>query len=173
MSPSNETQRLIDLTLARLRRSSGVSSDLQRAAWGSEEASLDASQLASLAAGLPPCVALDLSALPATCVFEPRRARVLLNLLILAAASLPAGGVVQLLGSIDDLFVRIEGPSASWPAGMGACLADEGVARATLAGGDSRLMPLTALLARAVGVRLSFLLATRGQTEPAILRLGG
>ncbi|MBS0638949.1 MAG: hypothetical protein JSS43_03705 [Proteobacteria bacterium] len=173
VSPSSETQRLIDLTLSRLRREMDKPSALHFAAWGTEEGPLDMTRLGGLAGDLPPAVTLDPSALQGAGAFNPLRARILLNLLILAAASLPCGGTIQLLGSADDLFLRIDGPMAAWPAGLAACLADAAAARAALAAGDSRLMPLIALLAHAAGIRLSFLLSARDQSEPAILHLGG
>ena len=44
-----------------------------------------------------------------------------LNLLLLAAESLPGGGIVALSGSPGKhVLVTIAGPRAAWPAGFGA-----------------------------------------------------
>jgi len=163
---------------------------LLHAAWGPDSQPLGSSTLRSLAAGLPADVTIDLSGFEGTGVFPPPIGRIVLNLLLLAAESLPEGGTVTLAGSADDLFLRISGLGAAWPAGMAVCAVDEtaAVAAATAAaiatrGGDagaggapgagSVQMPLTTLLAHASGVRLSFLLATSSRTEPPMLRLGG
>jgi hypothetical protein len=90
-----------------------------------------------------------------------------------AADSLPQGGRVILAGAADDLFVRIAGPATAWPPGMAVCPADEAEAEACLADGPTVQMALTALLARASGIRLSALFPSTTSTEPTILRLGG
>jgi len=96
-----------------------------------------------------------------------------LNILLLAADSLPEGGQVVLAGAADDLFFRIAGPVAAWPTGMALCLASEAEAHAALIDERNLQMALTALFAYAAGLRLSALLAPTSQNEPAILRLGG
>ena len=173
MSASSETLRLIAVTLNELRRSPREASALCGAAWSIDETALSVDRLAALAGSLAPGVMVDLSALPPAGVFAPKPARILLNLLILGAASLPAGGTVHLLGEPADLFLRIAGRGASWPHGTGACLVDESAAHTALRAGDHRLMPLTALLAHAAGIRLSFLHAPRASGEPSIVRMGG
>ncbi len=148
-------------------------SKLLRAAWGPDERPLSYDELLRLKAGLPAGVKLDPSGLATHSVFPPGVGRIVLNLLLLAADSLPSGGTVMLAGSADDLFLRIAGPAAAWPAGMAACVVDEAAARAAMAGDRGMQMPLTTLLAHASGIRLSFLLASSSQTTPPILRLGG
>ena len=148
-------------------------SKLLRAAWGPEESPLPYEEILLLAAGLPEGVIIEPSGLDAGCVFPPHTGRIVLNLLLLAAESLPSGGTVMLAGSADDLFLRIVGPACAWPAGMAACMVDEAAACAEMTGDSGAQMPLTTLLAHASGIRLSFLLTSSSQTTPPILRLGG
>jgi hypothetical protein len=149
---------------------------LLRAAWGPDDNKvLSCAYLRYLAVGLPADVAVDPAGVEEHCVFPPPIGRIVLNLLLLAAESLPAGGTITLAGSADDLFLRIAGRGAAWPVGMAACIASEAIAVAAMTGGGggSAQMPLTALLAHASGIRLSFLLSASSQTEPPMLRLGG
>jgi histidine phosphotransferase ChpT len=147
--------------------------NLRRAAWGCEGETLSPARIQVLARGLPPNVAVDVSALDAGTSLTSPAGRIVLNLLLLAADSLPGGGTVVLAGTPDDLFVRIAGPRAAWPAGLALCLADETDARSALTEPRSLQMAMAALLAHAAGIRLSALLSPTNQHEPAILRLGG
>jgi histidine phosphotransferase ChpT len=147
--------------------------ELRRAAWGPVDVPISLTRIQRLASGLPDQVDVDVSALKSGTVFSASVGRVVLNLLLLAADSLPSGGTVVLAGEPDDLFVRIAGPTAAWPPGMAVCLADETEARSALTDGRSLQMALTALLARAAGTRLSVLLSPTARNEPSILRLGG
>jgi hypothetical protein len=122
---------------------------------------------------LPQQVSVDLAALRQQTVFAADAGRIVLNLLLLAAESLPSGGTVTLAGSADDLFVRITGWKAAWPAGIALCLAEETEARSALTEQRSLQMALTALLAHAARIRLSLVLSPTARDEPAILRLGG
>lgn len=185
MSAHSEASRLIEMTSERLcrdiARADGRGHDiaatsrakLLEAAWGARESNLSAAAIVSLAAGLPAQISIDPSGLEPDCVFPAPVCRIVLNLLLLAADSLPSGGTVMLAGSPQDLFLRIDGPAASWPSGMGACVVDDAAATAALKAGGMVQMPLTTLLAHASGIRLSFVLSPSGQSEPAILRLGG
>jgi hypothetical protein len=145
---------------------------LQRTAWGTADLPLGLSQLAELANGLPEKIAVDFAGLPPDTVFAAPSARLVLNLLLLATESLPAGGVVAFAGEADDLFVRIAGPEAAWPPGMTLCLANEAEAQAALTDGRNVQMALTALLAHASGIRLSALIPPSSRLGPAMLRLG-
>jgi histidine phosphotransferase ChpT len=136
---------------------------LLREAWAGDGAGLDLSRLDALARGLPGAhrLDLDLSALPAATVLPPPMARVLLNVLLLAAESLPRGGVIGLAGADGaDILVTIIGLRAAWPAGLAECLADEQAAWAALNGPRGLLAPLVALLSRRVAVRVSLLLSS-------------
>jgi hypothetical protein len=146
---------------------------LRRAAWGPAGEPLTLARMRSLGRGLPDHITVDAAALAPGTVFAAAAGRIVLNLLLLAADGLPHGGTVILAGAADDLFVRITGPTAAWSPGMAICLANETEARFALNQWQNPQMALTALLAHAAGIRLSVLLASTAQTEPAILRLGG
>jgi histidine phosphotransferase ChpT len=145
---------------------------LQRTAWGASDHPIGLIELAALAESLPPSIVVDLSALPPDTVFAAASGRMVLNLLLLAADSLPVGGTVILAGEAGDLFVRIAGHEAAWPPGMALCLANEAEAQTALTDGRNVQMALTALLAHASGIRLSSLVPPFARAEPAILRLG-
>jgi histidine phosphotransferase ChpT len=146
---------------------------LRQAAWGPANQPVSLHHLTTLAHGLPDQIGVDLSALPPGTVFPASSGRIVLNLLLLAADSLPEGGRVVLAGTPEDLFVRIDGRAAAWPAGTTLCLVNEAEAQAALTDGRNPQMAFTALLAHAASIRLSALLAPTMQNEPAILRLGG
>jgi hypothetical protein len=146
---------------------------LRQAAWGPAADPVSLDQITGLAHGLPNHVGLDLSALHAATVFSPAPGRIVLNILLLAADSLPTGGQIILAGATDDLFVRIIGHAAAWPQGLALLLANEAEARNALSDGQSLQMAVTALFARAAGIRLSALFPPASASEPAILRLGG
>lgn len=140
---------------------------LLRFAWGPVASAISLPELSGLAEGLPAGrrVALVLAGLPADTVLPPHIARVVVNVLMLAAESLPGGGEVVLAGSADDLIISIAGPRAAWPAGLAACLNSEAAAWAALRDPRHLQMPFTAVLARALGLRLSLVLG------PGILKL--
>jgi len=146
---------------------------LCQAAWGPDGDKLSLARMRRLADGLPDQVSVDVSALDQGTVFSASTGRIVLNLLLLAADSLHAGGAVILAGEADDLFIRIAGPDAEWPLGMAVCLSDATAARSALTDRHSLQMALTALLAHAAGIRLSVALSPAATQEPAILRLGG
>lgn len=150
---------------------------LLRAAWGAGDGPLDPSGLRTLAAGLPGRgVRLALDALvPAPAASAP--ARVLLNLLLLGAESLPRGGALALSGDPrKEVLITIEGRDAAWPTGLAAALVDEAQAwsslgMADLSGARTIQGPLTALIAHASGLRLSFLMAGAAPANaPLLLR---
>ena len=151
--------------LARLR--------LRQAAWQAADHPVSLAQVAALAKGLPGHVGVDVSSLPPATVFPAETGRIVLNSLLLAADSLPAGGIVMMAGTVDDLLIRIAGPAAAWPAGLALCVVNETATRAALTESDSLQMAITALLAHVLGVRLSLLLPPATLNQPAILRLGG
>nr|WP_294520073.1 histidine phosphotransferase family protein [uncultured Rhodopila sp.] len=146
---------------------------LRHAAWTPPAGPLPLQQLEALASGLPEGVGVDTGALDPHAVFAPAAGRIALNLLLLAADSLPAGGIVLLAGSADDLFIRITGPHAAWPPGLALCLTDAAAARAALTEPAVMQMGVTALLAHAAACRLSVLMSPRPGAEPPMLRLGG
>jgi histidine phosphotransferase ChpT len=142
--------------------------EVQRATWGPTAGPLDLATLRRLAEGLPHarrCI-IDFSALPDGTIFSAPFARVVLNLLLLAGDAMNGSGEVTLAGSGSDLIIAIAGPRAAWPNGLAGCLASETTAWATLRDARSLQMPLTILLARALGLRLSLLMTT-GPGGPA------
>ncbi len=146
---------------------------LLRAAWGAP-APLEGSALRDLAAGLPGGHRLHLAlhdTLTKATLPGPV-ARLVVNAMLLAAESLPAGGTIAIAGAPDgSLVVQPEGRGAAWPPGLGALLANPDAAWAAL--GDERpqtLLPaLLALLAQAAGVTVRLLLAGTAEAVPPLL----
>jgi hypothetical protein len=175
-SDTHTVLRLIERVSARLSVAladpDAARRTLYRAAWAGTEETMPMERLAGIAAGLPADVTLDFDAVPPDAVFPPALARMVLNVLLLAADSLPEGGIVALAGRADDLFFQIAGSKASWPAGLALCLVNEAEALKALDGGASLQMAFTALLAHASGIRLSSLFSPAGGNQPAILHLG-
>lgn len=147
--------------------------ELWHAAWGPDQEPRSIDQIATAAHGLPGHIRLDGDALPPGTLFPATSARIVLNLVLLAAESLPAGGIVILAGSADDLFVRIAGPAAAWPTGLALCLADQPTANAALLEQTTLQAAVTSLLAHEAGIRLSLVMPPSGNSQPPILRLGG
>jgi histidine phosphotransferase ChpT len=146
---------------------------LLRAAWAGDCGPMNRSRLAGLTAGLPGRVKAKLDELSPG-PFDGPLARVLLNLLMLGAEALPSGGVVALSGEpATGIILTVEGRSVRWDAGLASALLDPPSAPAT----DPRMvqMPLTARLAHAAGLRLSFLTAaTHGpDSAPRLLLAPG
>jgi len=155
---------------------------LLRAAWGQDQDDMDMVRLRGLADSLSSSrrVRLDLAGLESDAVFPAPVARIVLNLLLLAAESLPGDGIVALSGApADSILVTISGPRAAWPPGFAICLNDEAAAWEAVLADPRRLQaPLTALLARGIGARLSMLMpaGAMGDAEvspPLLLALRG
>lgn len=170
--PTSETVALAEETAIELAQRL----KLLRAAWGQESEPLDLIRLQNFATSLTASrrLRLDLAGLEPQSVFPPPMARLLLNVLLLAAESLPGGGTVALSGLSDRVLITISGPRAAWPAGFGNCLADENAAwEAVLRGARSLQAPLTALLVRGLGYRLSMLMPAGaggdGDASPPLL----
>jgi histidine phosphotransferase ChpT len=156
--PDSETLALAEDTAVEL----GQRLKLLRAAWGQDGDDMEATQLSGFADCLSSSrrVRLDLAGLERDAVFAAPVARVILNLVLLAAESLPGGGIVALSGSpAGNILVTISGPRAAWPTGFATWLADETAAWDALTADPRRMQaPLTALLARGLGYRLSILM---------------
>jgi histidine phosphotransferase ChpT len=176
--PDSETLALAEDTAVEL----GQRLKLLRAAWGQDADDLDAARLRGFAECLSSSrrVRLDLAGLQPDEVFSPPAARIILNLVLLAAESLPGGGIVALSGSpTGSILVTISGPRAAWPAGIATWLNDETAAYEAMMADPRRLQaPLTALLARGHGFRLSLLMPVGpvGDAEvspPLLLTLRG
>ena len=145
---------------------------LLRAAWSQDSGPLDLATLGTYADSLSGSrhVQLDLAGLEPAAVFSPSAARLILNVLLLAAESLPGGGVVALSGSpAAHILVTLAGPRAAWPAGLAAFLADDAAASAALNDARGLQAPLTALIARKHGLRLSLLMPTGPASDASAL----
>jgi histidine phosphotransferase ChpT len=149
---------------------------LFRAAWGIEGADLAATDLPAYVAGLPGRrLALDVSNL-APHSFTAKAGRLVLNVLLLAAESLPMGGVLTLAGDPrHDVVVTLDGPRAAWPAGLAQMFVDPLAAvrafnaASGVAGVRTLQAPLTAMIAHRAGMRASFLMAPAIETVPPLL----
>jgi len=146
---------------------------LLRAAWGGDGAGLAPTELLALIRSLPGrAVRLDIAGLAPSPQFGPPAARVMLNLLLLASESLPAGGEIRLVGSADtQVALSIAGPRAAWPAGLAGWLADPDSAWAAVDDPRRVQAPLTALLVQAAGLRASLLFAATPADAPPPLLL--
>lgn len=157
-----------DVLLQRLR--------LYRTAWSDTGDSLAVADLPELGKGMPrgAKIRIETGGLDAAGSFTPACARVVLNVLILAAESLPAGGVITLAGDTSSgLVIRIDGPKAGWPAGLGAMLAEPTLAQQeiSMAGAEpprGLIGAITALIAAALGVRITPLMAARTEDAPPL-----
>jgi histidine phosphotransferase ChpT len=152
---------------------------LLRAAWGGGVEPLDGEGLREFARGLPGrTVTLDLADLAPDCVFAPDLARVLLNVLILAAEGLPRGGRVALgAAGAEAILCALDGPRAAWPPGLAAAIAaPEAIAEQVRTAEPRGLQaPLTVLVAAQAGFALSFLMGPGSEAAPPLLirRAGG
>ena len=145
---------------------------LLRAAWAGGAEALDIAALRALCSGLPRYVWADFGGLPAAQRFSAGAAQVLLNVLLLAAESLPKGGVVTLgEAGPDTALVVPRGQGAAWPPGFAGWMTDPAQAWRAAANAAPRQLqgPLTALLAHGAGVRLSFAFAADAEAAPPLL----
>ncbi len=150
---------------------------LLRAAWAGGTPALDVASFRDMAGGLTTRrLRLDLDGIDTAGQFTPTGARVALNVVMLAADCLAGGGVVRVSGDPRrDLLVVIEGARAAWPAGFAGFLSDDSHAwlalRETEGVEASRGLqgPLTALIARSCGIRLSLLMAATAEAAPPLL----
>jgi hypothetical protein len=153
---------------------------LLRAAWGAASAALSVAEFERLAGGVaPPRHRLHLDLVTAPGGFSATAGQLALNAVLLAAESLPRGGVVAISGDPTGLLqVGIEGPQAGWPAGLADLLVDPRRALADLpessdATAVRSLQPLlTALFARRSGHLVSLApTAADAAPPPLMLRL--
>jgi hypothetical protein len=103
-------------------------------------------------------------------------ARLVLNVLLLAGESLPRGGVLTLSGDAKNHVVaEIVGPGAAWPERFCQCVEDAANAEpawATLDNPRDLQGPLTAVIARTMGMRISLMTGSRAagdETPPPLL----
>lgn len=152
-----------------------------RAAWSRTAEDLDVAKLTSFAAGLMAARRLQvvLSGLDHGLVFAPPAARIVLNLMLLGGESMPGGGTMTLSSTgRRGIMMAIDGPRAGWPSGLARWLTDERSAWEALLSGARHVQgPLTALLARELGFRLSMMMPAGAGAEqvgcpPLLLDLG-
>ena len=132
-----------------------------RAAWAGDAAAMGLSEIQVLADGIgaPRRLHLEFTGFDPASVLAPAEARVLLNLLLLAMEGMAGGGRITVSrAGAADIVVAMNGPRAAWPSGLAACLRDEKAAWEALTDARSLQAPLTALLARRAGLRLSLLI---------------
>jgi hypothetical protein len=122
---------------------------------------------------------LDIEGLEPDTVFPPGAARMILNLLLLAAQSMPGGGDIALSAAgRGNVLLTISGPRAAWPVGLATWLVDETAAWETAVSDMRNLQAaLTALLARDHGFRVSMLMPAGAGDDmegapPLLVQLG-
>jgi histidine phosphotransferase ChpT len=148
---------------------------LLRAAWGGVSEPMDLDTLRAQMRGLDGGhrMRLDLDGLADRTVFAPPMARLILNVVMLARDAMPRGGVLTLSGDpANHIVAQIVGPDAAWPKGFALCIADEPRAWTALGNPRELQAPLTAIIARAIGIRLSWMMAagpTAGGAPPPLL----
>lgn len=148
---------------------------LLRAAWGGA-APLSSAEFAAFAHGIATkrlLIATD--DLDPWTSFSPDGARLALNALLLAVDAVQGIGTLTIGGNPDgNVVFRIEGPRAAWPMGFIGLLADPEQAWDMLDDPNRMQAPLTVLLARAAGIRLSLLLGPKVEAAPPLMvALGG
>ncbi len=151
---------------------------LWRAAWTGISETMAIADLFALLRALPAARKLRLAAsgIPDDVAFAPEEARVILNVLILAAEGAGEGGSIRLAAQAEGtLVLMLEGKAARWPAALAAWLSDDAAAIAACDQPRAIQGPLTALIARESGAELSLLLATGPASGPAplLIRLAG
>jgi histidine phosphotransferase ChpT len=143
-----------------------------RAAWGGTSEPMDLATLRRWGRGVVGGhrLELDLDGLAEETPLPPSMARLVLNVLLLAAEGSPRGGVLALSGDAATRVVaQLSGPGSTWPAGLALCCADEAQAWAALENPRALQVPLTALIAQSMGMRLSFMMASASGSPPPLL----
>lgn len=130
---------------------------LLRAAW-SEDAEIPDPAL--LTAGLPGAerLSVDLSHLSPEAGGPMRR--LVVNLMLLGAASLPRGGTILIRGDQDAVSMEIAGARAAWPDTLHQCLASADGLLATCTSPREVGIAVTCLLADRLGLRIILRTAT-------------
>ncbi len=145
---------------------------LLRAAWGGGTGPMTLSDIIVLTDGLPTRrrLKIDTTAVTADAALVGPLARVLLNVLILAAESLPHGGDITLSGAPDQgILVMIAGRAAGWPTALPDWLSSQLQAAGDIDDPRRIVGPLTVLLADGEGIRLSFLMGGPAGLVPPLL----
>lgn len=130
---------------------------LLRAAWGSGS---DVPALESLLPGLPGAERLKLDTANFRVADESVQ-RFSLNLMMVAAAALPRGGVIRMSGTDQRLKVEIEGARAGWPEAFAGCLAGDATLLEACEAPRSIAIAMACLHARALGRCIALETSTR------------
>lgn len=146
---------------------------LLRAAWGGVADPIDAEGLTRMASGLPGRpVTLDLSGVAPGAAFAPPMARLLLNVLLLAAEGLPRGGRVAIASPAEgEAVVVIDGLRAAWPAALVEAIANPESVAGQISEATPRSLqgPMTVLIAAQAGMFLSFLMGAQAESAPPLM----
>jgi histidine phosphotransferase ChpT len=145
---------------------------LLRAAWGGGLGPMPMPDIIDLMDGLPTRRRLQIDADLVTeeGAFPGAMARILLNVLMVAAESLPHGGTITLSGAVDDgVVVVISGRGAAWPLGLPSWLTSRPAAIAGMDDPRRLAGPLAALLAEAEGIRVSILMGGPPDVVPPLI----
>ena len=120
---------------------------LVRAAWGS---GADIPALETLLPGLPGVDRLRVD-LAGFVTADDEMRRLALNLLVVAAASLPRGGAIHLAGTDISFALEIEGLRAAWPETLRNCLASQHALLEACEAPRAVAVALACLQARTIG----------------------
>jgi len=171
MIDAKQTLRIVERSARLLTASpAGGLHALRQQAWQPATAPFPLHTVATLVSALP-AIALQVADTLADAVLAPELGRVLLNVILLAAEALPAGGSIDVAGDAADLFIRITGPGAAWPSGYAAMLHDSEAALAALTTEHGWQAGLTTLLAMEADLRLSMVMPPMRGAAPPMLHL--
>ena len=138
---------------------------LLRAAWAEEVEVPGTRIMQQLVAGLPNAERLRVTiSLPSE--MAPGLRRLGLNLLLLAAASLPRGGDVHLGAQAGGLLLTIGGRDAAWPMALAGCAASAAPEDQDWPDPRGLAVPMACLLAVAQGLRIEVLSETELSVRP-------
>jgi histidine phosphotransferase ChpT len=152
---------------------------LLRAAWADGIGGMLTADLLNLLQGMSQArrLRIDAAQLDQDAAFTPNGGRLLLNVLMVAAESLPRGGLLTISGSpTGQIVVAIDGAGAAWPPGFAACLAEEAAAWEAVTDARRLQAPLTALIAWSSALPVTMLLpsgSNSGAPPPLLLDLSG
>ena len=143
-----------------------------RAAWGGGAGPLAMAEIVEMMEGLSGRHRLRIETGQVTdeALMPAPVTRVLLNILMVAAESLPFGGVVRMAGSAaGGISIMISGRNAAWPPGLPGWLANRRTAGTAIDSPRQVAGPLAILLADAEGVALSMLVGGPANEVPPLL----
>jgi histidine phosphotransferase ChpT len=150
---------------------------LLRAAWGGSIGPTPMSDILAMIDGLPTRrrLQIDTDLDQASAALPGPMARILLNVLLVAAESLPHGGTISVSGEAGaEIIVAIGGRGAAWPPGLPGWLTSPSVALAATDDPRQLAGPLMALFAGTEGVKVSILMGgPPAMVPPLLLKMSG